>query len=66
MVNATIISSVRIKAEKLMATMCINSSSNRINAPYMMTPPAHTKKKNEKLLLNTRCSSSSNAYLDKC
>lgn len=39
MVNATIISSVKISAEKLIATMCINSSSNKINAPYIITPP---------------------------
>lgn len=33
------ISSVRIKDVKLIATMCINSSSKRSKAPYMMTPP---------------------------
>lgn len=40
-VNATMISSVRISAEKLIATMWINSSSNKIRAPYMMTPPEY-------------------------
>ena len=38
-VSATIISSVKINAEKLMATIWINSSTNKISAPYMMTPP---------------------------
>lgn len=43
-VRATIISSVKIKAEKLIDTICINSSSNKINAPYIITPPEMHKK----------------------
>ena len=39
MVRATMVSSVRISAVKLMATMWINSSSNSSRAPNMMTPP---------------------------
>lgn len=39
MVSATIINSVRMRAEKLIDTIWMNSSSKRINAPYIITPP---------------------------
>lgn len=38
-VSATIINSVRINEVKLIATMWINSPSNIISAPYIITPP---------------------------
>ena len=39
MVRATMVSSVRMSAVKLMATMWRKSSSNSSSAPNMMTPP---------------------------
>lgn len=47
-VNATMMSSVRINAEKLIDTMWINSSSNRTNAPYIITPPRGKEENNTK------------------